>query len=244
MSGLPVTRHRDASTTPETAWTEERVRAFIETTRFRRYQRIDLPYGLSTPGKDRGETARAIFASPPAGKRVLDIGCDYGYFCHEAVRLGATAATGLEMDPSRFSVARTISEIKGGNVTIRLGTIEDASLEEPFEWVLALNVLHHFADPFAALRRAAALATERVIVEFPKPSDRRFLRRSKLSRLFRRRYDEKPFIGVGTRRGHGTYYFSPRAFELAFVTHLRLFREVAFAPSPSFPDRCLAFCER
>ena len=39
------------------------------------YQRVALPYGLSTPGHDRSETAGIAFPDSLEGKSVLDLGC-------------------------------------------------------------------------------------------------------------------------------------------------------------------------
>jgi SAM-dependent methyltransferase len=227
-----------------TAWDEQRIREFLGKSTLRKYQRIDLGHGLSTPGKDRTPSADAIFRQAPEGKNLLDVGCDYGYFCHEAVRRGAASATGLEMNPENFAIAQTIAEIKGGPVSIVHGSLEDTSLEGPFEWVLLLNVIHHAKDPFNMMQRLAQLATERVVVEFPTPAETRFLKTSGLSRFRPRRYNDLPFIGIGPDPYHEAYYFTPRAFELAFSCHLPLFRRIRFEPSPSFPERVIAFCEK
>jgi SAM-dependent methyltransferase len=229
-------------------WDEKRVREWLDSlpkSGFRYYQQIDLPYGLRIAGRDRSRTARVIFQEPPRGRRVLDIGCDFGYFCHEAIRLGAVEAVGLERNPDSVALARTITEIKGGPVTVLHGNLEEPevpALHGPFDLVLLLNVIHHFRDPFAAMKRLAALARQQVIVEFPTPADRLFRRVSGLGVWGRRRYDNLPFIGLGPNPAGG-FFFTPRSFEVAFVSRMELFSQVRFTRSPGFPDRMIAFCD-
>ena len=44
------------------------------------YQKIPLPFGLETLGRDRSRTANKIFPSDLEGASVLDIGCAEGFF--------------------------------------------------------------------------------------------------------------------------------------------------------------------
>jgi 2-polyprenyl-3-methyl-5-hydroxy-6-metoxy-1,4-benzoquinol methylase len=225
------------------SWTEEEIRAWMARTDFYYYQQIQLPHGIVLPGRDRKPTADVVFRDGVQGKSVLDIGCNYGYFLHEAVRRGAASATGVERNPQRYEIGKTVAEIIGGPLTVRHGALEDLPETPQYDVVLLLNVIHHVVDPFGAMRQVAALARERVVVEFPTLSDRRFLKDAGLSRLLRGRYNRMPCVGVGPKRYMG-YYFSPRAFELAFVTQMELFRKVEFVKSPTFRDRVIAFCER
>lgn len=224
------------------AWTEPQVREFLQNTALAEYQRIELPYGLCVPGKDRSATARAIFTPPPTGRRVLDIGCNYGYFSHEAARCGAREVVGLDRDAAVVEIARTIAEIKGGPVRMMQGTVETVPFAEPFDWVLVLNVIHHVPDPFTFLRQVAGLAREQVVVEFPMPSAGRFRGAARVNRLLARLLNHLPVIGVRPEAGT-RFYFTPKAFEATFVRNLGLFRRVRCVPSPAWPDRSLAFCE-
>jgi SAM-dependent methyltransferase len=225
-------------------WTESEVRKFIDQTEFRGYQRVELPYGLVVEGKDRSSTADQIFTIPLNGKRVLDIGCDYGYFTHEVVKRGAASAMGVEYDPAKASITQKIAEIKGGPVEIRNMKVEDLEVPEPFDVVLCLNVIHHIADPFGFMRKIASLTRETAIIEFPLPSDKRFSQGSGISKWFRRSYNKLPFIGVGPAPYTAAFYFTPRAFELTFVTHMQLFSKVRMEQSKSFPNRYIAFCSK
>lgn len=225
-------------------WSEAEVRKFLKDTEFRGYQRVELPHGLVVEGKDRSSTADQIFTVPLAGKRVLDIGCDYGYFSHESVRRGAASALGVEYDPAKATISQKIAEIKGGPVEIRNMKVEDLTVPEPFDVVLLLNVIHHIAEPFGFMGKVASLSKETVIVEFPLPSDKRFAEQSGISRWSRRSFNKLPFIGVGPTPYTAAFYFTPRAFELTFVTHMQLFKSVRLEQSRSFPNRYIAFCSK
>src|SRR5690606_34758076 len=61
------------------------VERFLARTDLEAYQRMELPHGLSTGGRDRSRSVEAVFAHPVAGRSVLDVGCKYGFFCHEAL---------------------------------------------------------------------------------------------------------------------------------------------------------------
>src|SRR4051812_5301551 len=62
------------------------------------YQRLVLPGGQVVPGVDRSDVADRVFPADLTGRSVLDVGCYYGYFLHEAARRGARRAVGVEPD--------------------------------------------------------------------------------------------------------------------------------------------------
>jgi SAM-dependent methyltransferase len=96
----------------------------------------------------------------PAGARMLDVGCGYGFALDLARFLHGWQGIGL--DPS--IAAKRGSEELG--LDIRPGTIDDAlAPDERFDVILASEVLEHTADPrdfLAALERL--LAPEGVVV--------------------------------------------------------------------------------
>ena len=95
---------------PKTRWTEDMVRRFLDNEQLG-YQKIALPFGLSTPGHERSATCDAIFGGDLEGKSVLDVGSHLGYFCIEALRRGACRAVGWEIDPEHVRQARTIADM-------------------------------------------------------------------------------------------------------------------------------------
>src|SRR5947208_10062362 len=63
-----------------TTYSKQQIEKILQEERFH-YQRVNLPYGLNTPGRDRTATRDLIFPEPLSGKSVLDVGSALGYFC-------------------------------------------------------------------------------------------------------------------------------------------------------------------
>jgi 2-polyprenyl-3-methyl-5-hydroxy-6-metoxy-1,4-benzoquinol methylase len=76
------------------------------------------------------------------GKRILDIGCMYGYLLEEASRKGASEAVGVELSagPARDALAHGMDVFQG--------TVEAFAEERParFDAIFAQHVLEHVAD--------------------------------------------------------------------------------------------------
>lgn len=238
---------------------------FIGETAFSGYQRITLPDGRTIPGVDRSPVADLIYPAHLDGKSVLDVGCYYGFFLHEAIRRGAQRAVGIEADPERFRIANTLAQLWDGKIDIHEGLLEDVEVKEKFDVVLFLNVLHHVKDPVPVIRKLAGLCRGTLIVEFRQPHDAQFVRecfhkdargggQSFLTRGSRRvrmaletRLVERvtrhlPLIGVGSVEYHRSYFFSRAGFRNMFQVHNRLFKDVEFRPSLT-RGQALAFCD-
>ena len=214
----------------------------------------------------QGPLADLIFPSDFAGKTVLDVGCYYGYFLHEAIRRGAERAVGIEANPERFQISSKLSQLWNGKIDICQGLVEDVKIEERFDYVIFLNILHHVIDPVAVMRRLVSLCRGTLIVEFRQPVDREFLfecfhkpgqverggslvgrtiRRARMGIegvMMRAIMGTIPMIGVASVEYHRSYFFSPRAFSNTFQIHNKLFREVEFRPSLA-KGQILAFCD-
>ena len=203
------------------------------------YQRVALPFGLATPGQDRSATRDLIFPSSLAGKSVLDIGCALGYFCFEAEARGAIRVVGTEVKANRLEQAMLLKEIKGSNVEFLLRDINAEPLDEEFDYVCLLNVIHHVQEPIRLLRRSAALTRERLIIEFPTFDDPRFKKETRT--CFASLWNRFPLIGVNPLPPPGeTFVFSPLALK-AILSHERLFRSIDLVPSPT-RGRAIAIC--
>lgn len=158
---MPEIKHMPKT---QSRWSEDQVRKFIETEDFR-YQKLQLPYGLSTIGHDRSATADKIFPKDLTGKTVLDLGSSFGFFCFEAIKRGAARVVGFDVDPESIRKAHLAADCLGADVQFELRDIERQPLEETFDYVLCLNLLHHLKQPIAALDNMIDNTREKLVLE-------------------------------------------------------------------------------
>jgi hypothetical protein len=97
-----------------------------------------------------------------SGKRVLDMGCSEGYFCHQAIVLGARSVVGIDYDEPSLAEARA----RYGTEPIEFRHQSWSALPEgPFDVVIWSSAMHYELDPKeVASRVAGALATDGVFV--------------------------------------------------------------------------------
>ncbi|HVU00435.1 MAG TPA: class I SAM-dependent methyltransferase [Polyangiaceae bacterium] len=94
---------------------------------------------------------RAIEALHPPGKRLLDVGAAYGLFLKEAREAGWDAS-GVEIAPDCALEAAKIS-----GAPVACGDFVTVPLEGPYDVIVMLDVIEHFRDPVAVVRRAHEL---------------------------------------------------------------------------------------
>lgn len=92
-------------------------------------------------------------ALPVGARRVLDVGCMYGYLLEEAKARGVTDAKGVELSsgPAKAAVAKGLD--------VFCGSIEDFALRAPgkFDLIVAQHVLEHVPNPESFLACARDL---------------------------------------------------------------------------------------
>ena len=88
----------------------------------------------------------------PRGLRVLDLGCGGGHNGALLKRAGAREVVGVELDAGAAAQARKRLDavVQGDLAHLDLAHLGD----EPFDAILASDVLEHLADPEAVLARA------------------------------------------------------------------------------------------
>ncbi len=139
--------------------------------------------GVKTPIFDpdsvrRHEERRAYFFDPLvrllggtlAGKRVLDLGCNAGWWSLLAIEAGCDFVAGIDGRPAHIDQARLVFETKGvdprryrfihGDLT-RV----DLEREGPFDVVLALGIFYHISKPFELLERIAVASTDVLVID-------------------------------------------------------------------------------
>jgi tRNA (mo5U34)-methyltransferase len=87
-----------------------------------------------------------------AGKAVLDIGCNAGFYSIEMKRRGASRVLGIDFDDAYLAQARFAAEIADCDIEFqKLSVYDVGALREKFDIVLFMGVLYHLRHPLLAL---------------------------------------------------------------------------------------------
>ena len=87
-----------------------------------------------------------------AGKSVLDIGCNGGFYAMEMKRRGAARVLGVDSEEEYLAQARFAAQVNGLEIEFRRLSVYDIGLlGEKFDVVLFLGVLYHLRHPLLAL---------------------------------------------------------------------------------------------
>ena len=129
------------------------------------FHQIDLGDGVVTPGlQDCALTLpRVAFPNDLAGKTVLDIGANDGFFSFEAKRRGAARVVALDTWARKYDDTRAVenilfcADVLGLSIEVVQSDLFDYE-SEPFDFVLFMGVLYHLQDPLGGLQRVARLA--------------------------------------------------------------------------------------
>jgi len=148
----------------KTPWSKAEIEALLARETYS-YQRIELPHGLVTPGKERASSASLIFPADLTGKTILDLGCNHGALCFEAVKRGAARVVGLDNSPDIIRRARLLADAMGVSVEFEVRDLNARPVDEAFDYVLCLNLLHHLDDPLLQLETMRKAARERLVIE-------------------------------------------------------------------------------
>ena len=210
----------------QTKWSQEQVKAFLELEK-PGYQKIQLPYGLSTNGHDRPQIKELAF-NDVQGKSVLDIGSCFGGFCIEALQRGASRATGIELSRKRIKAAKTMADMLGLNADFRFEDIEKNEITQKSDITLCLDVLHHLRNPFSVLRKLTDITNEKLVLEVASAGthDRK---KFKIGMIFGSMISRIQAILVGPYNPHGrrqTYFFTKSAMKTILGSHRKVFHKV------------------
>lgn len=210
-----------------------------------RYQSFGSQDDEETGAHDRSYLNEAIFAGGIEGQSVLDIGCNLGYFCIEALRRNAASATGIDPDATTIGQAREIARLSGLAPDYVCGDFEDASWDRSFDTVLCLNVLHHLYDPVGAIRKMIRLARGRIVIEFARPTAWDLFKRSGNPLLAAAASSPVIILGDPGKKHpmSRSFLFTGRALEILFNGHTELFEPLILRPSP-FKGRQVAVANR
>jgi len=221
---------------------KEDVINFLQEADLKGYQSIDLPFGLRTPGMDRSKSADIVFKDSVKNKSVLDIGCKYGYFCHDAILRGASVVKGIEISETNVEIAKRIVELWNRDIEIISGDFLGTDFNDKFDVVLLLNVLHHIISPVTIMKKISNQTNELAIIEFPTILDSHTGLSSIKKIIYKLFFKSIPLIYLGNRKYHRLWYFSKPAFNNLVVDQLSLFRRIKFVDSPRKSGRIMAHC--
>jgi SAM-dependent methyltransferase len=104
-----------------------------------------------------------------AGKRILDTGCNDGWFAFEYEKLGAIT-TGLEARAEAVRRANLIKSHFAYESEFLQGDVEDEAFfdslkRRKFDIVLFYGILYHLTDPINVLRRMGMLASRAIAIQ-------------------------------------------------------------------------------
>ncbi len=108
-----------------------------------------------------------VLPSQLHGWRVLDIGCNAGFYAFEMKRRGAAQVVGLEVEPLYLRQARFAAAQLGmtADIEFREGSVYDVGhLPGPFDLVLFLGVFYHLRHPLLALDLLRRYAVGRLLL--------------------------------------------------------------------------------
>lgn len=153
------------------------------------YQTIDLPFGYKIQGYNRdfehSTWAKISKIIDFNNKKVAEIGCFHGYYCFEAKRVGALRVVGYDNCLKAIETAKEISILKGLDVEFMYADIDNMGIDEDFDIIMFMNILHHLKNPRDALRRVFSKAKS-VVMEVQYTN-----------------IDRKDIIKVADENGHG-----------------------------------------
>ena len=91
------------------------------------------------------------------GKSFLDAGCGMGRNSYWALRYGAERGLAIDIDARTLSrTCQTLAEFP--NVEVRNASIYEISERDAFDIVFSIGVVHHLADPAAAMTKLVQAA--------------------------------------------------------------------------------------
>jgi tRNA (mo5U34)-methyltransferase len=104
-----------------------------------------------------------------AGKRVLDLGCNAGFWSLAAIDAGADFVLGIDGRQMHIDQANLVFEAKGvepHRYRFLRSDVLDVELHEgPFDIVLCLGLLYHVSKPFELLERIAGWNSDLLVID-------------------------------------------------------------------------------
>ena len=179
-----------------------------------------------------------VFPADFEGKSVMDIGCSLGYYLFAAEQRGAGRCIGFERNDSAFEHVTDIRDTLGSKVEFYKRELGD--WDEPVDYMIGFNVLHHVTDPIGMLHKMVVLTKHTLLLEYVTPLN------VKYARLYKVTGDmmKQPLIAVGglcKPDGILTFAFTPAAMIKILKQHIGCKGDIQQGISPEKDRRWLVW---
>jgi SAM-dependent methyltransferase len=119
-----------------------------------------------------------LYGGSLSGKRVLDLGCNAGFWSLQAIEAGADFVLGVDGRQMHVDQANLVFDVKGVDPNrYRFETSDifelDLSPENPFDIVLCLGLFYHVSKPVELMERISRWNTDLVVIDTALDKDRR-----------------------------------------------------------------------
>lgn len=155
---------------------QERIDAFA-----RWHYRFEFDDGVTTPVPDwsrvnRHEQRRryffdallAVMGGSLRGRRVLDLGCNAGFWSLLAIEAGADFVLGIDSQPTYIDQAKLVFEAKRidpASHRFEQANALERKFDEDFDVVLCLGLMEHVARPFELFEQIASFGAGIVVID-------------------------------------------------------------------------------
>ncbi len=155
---------------------QDRIAAFP-----RWHYRFEFEGGAATPVVDVGKINRheqrrryffdallEVTGGSLEGRRVLDLGCNAGWWSLQAIEAGADFVLGVDNRQMHIDQANLVFEAKGIDSTryrFEQGDVFTHDFGDSFDVVLCLGLMEHVAKPVELLERMAATGAELLVID-------------------------------------------------------------------------------
>lgn len=128
--------------------------------------------------KERYEVIERYVETMPGPIKVLDIGANMGYFSFRLAERFYGNFVMVENSPStvnrliQLCLMNANPQISFLACRVNLAKLEKLLIEEQFDLIIALSVIHHFEEPFNDIVKVMASHSKHVILEHASPEEK------------------------------------------------------------------------
>lgn len=174
-----------------------------------KYQDLNFGENTSRIGRKRNESIMSCLHSIEYGDSALDVGSAMGatIFSIDSVTNGKV--TGFEPMRDRYNASKNFCSYLSSDVRIINDYVNDETLDETYDHIVCLNVMHHVQDFVSFLKKLCNSANKSLIIELPDIQDKVFS--DNLGKYYFFSNRKIPLIGVGNKESDQTFVYNPSA---------------------------------